>query len=389
MSQLEAPAKTATLPTSRVSGNHDGVGRKTTASTQIEAQHLETYLRGAGYPDAEILHLTPLGLDTQEGLKAYGYGRPLRVNFRSGGQERDLVVRTMSPDPFGHVLRAERGAVLLMGFDTFNECPRHIRAVDVGAFADQGQMVPMARGELFLVTTYVEGELYANDLHKLQQLVEPRPVDVARTTALAKYLADLHAHQQDPGSYIRVLRDTLGSGEGIFGQTDAYPADHPVATAERLMAIEQAAVRWRWRLRDKARRAKSTHGDFHPFNILFRDGDDFSVLDCSRGGRGEAADDVTCLCSNYLFFSVAERGRFDGALRMLWDHFWDTYLEASGDTEILEVVAPFFAWRVLVLASPVWYPDLADGARDRLLKFAEHLLDDAPFTPRGVDELLG
>ena len=34
------------------------------------------------------------------------------------------------------------------------------------------------------------------------------------------------------------------------------------------------------------------HGDFHPWNLLFREGVEFSVLDRSRGEWGEPADDV-------------------------------------------------------------------------------------------------
>jgi hypothetical protein len=136
------------------------------------------------------------------------------------------------------------------------------------------------------------------------------------------------------------------------------------------------------------RRARRTHGDFHPFNLLFRHGTDFSVLDCSRGAAGEPADDVTCLSINYLFFALCARGRFDGALRELWHIFWDTYLTASGDAEVLRWVAPFFTWRALVVASPVWYPHIDDGLRRRLLGFAQRLLDDASFTPATVDVLL-
>ena len=36
--------------------------------------------------------------------------------------------------------------------------------------------------------------------------------------------------------------------------------------------------------------------------------------------------------------------------------FWDNYLAKTDDREMLEVIAPFFAWRGLVIASPVWYP---------------------------------
>src|SRR5437867_3783684 len=46
---------------------------------------------------------------------------------------------------------------------------------------------------------------------------------------------------------------------------------------------EAAPVSSRWRLRTRAHRLSRTHGDFHPRNLLFREGTDFSGLDRSRG----------------------------------------------------------------------------------------------------------
>jgi hypothetical protein len=294
----------------------------------------------------------------------------------------------MSPDPFGHDRRADRADLMLLAFDTFTGIPQHIRPLEVGAFDDDGALVPMATGEVWLATEYVEGRLYADDLDRLASSDAPEDGDVERAEALGRYLAGLHAERAPAEAWQRIVRDAVGSGEGIFGLCDSYPVDHPVATLPRLAAIEAAAVRWRWRLRGRADRARRTHGDFHPFNLLFREGTDFSVLDCSRGAAGEPADDLTALSINYLFFALDRRGRFDGALRVLWDRFWSSWLTGTGDREVLEVVAPFFAWRGLVVASPVWYPGVADDVRDRLLRFVERLLAGEPFDPEGVDELL-
>ena len=362
------------------------MGRDSKLGCTIEPHQVEAYLRRRGFPDAHLLSLNPLGADTDSGLKSFGYGRPVLARFHSGGDDHAVVVRTMAPDPFGHDRRADRGDAMLLSFDTFNTIPRHIRAVDVGAFCADGEMLPMGRGEIFLITEYVEGALYADDLFRLEKCAAPTDGDRQRVVALAEYLVALHAEKVEPQLYIRHLRDTLGSGEGIFGLSDAY-AEHPeVADAARLEAIEKKAVGWRWKMRSHASRACRTHGDFHPFNILFREGVDFSVLDCSRGAAGEAADDLTCLSINFLFFALDDHGRFDGALRELWDVFWTTYLTQSGDREVLRWVAPYFTWRALVLASPVWYPDLAPAVREHLLRFAEQLLDGAAFRPDAINE---
>jgi aminoglycoside phosphotransferase (APT) family kinase protein len=364
------------------------MGRDPTRETAIDPVHVEAYLKRSGYVDAKVTDLAPLGQKTQEGVKSYGYGRPLRVRFTSRGKGCDLVVRTMSPDPFGHNRRSARAETWLLGFDTFNNFPRHIRATDIGAFTDDGEMLPMGHGEVFLVTEYVDGELYAHDLAGLEGRSGASPLDLARAETLARYLAEVHRAPAEPGEYGRAIRDLVGSGEGIFGLIDSYPNDLAIVPGARLRAIEDLVIDWRWRIKDKTERSRRTHGDFHPFNILFREGTEFSVLDCSRGGAGEPADDVTCLSINYQFFTRLARSRFDGPLRELWHAFWRTYLAVSGDQDILAIVPPFFAWRALVLASPVWYPNVSEELRDELLRFVERLLGGESFQPDDVDRLL-
>jgi aminoglycoside phosphotransferase (APT) family kinase protein len=364
------------------------MGRDSTHETRVTPEMVQAYLRRAGHPDAEIRALRPLGQSTQADLKSYGYGHPLRATFTSGGSTQDVVIRTMSPDPFGHNRRSARAEALMLAFDTFNDVPRHIEAYDVGAFGKDGSMIPMGPGELFLVTNYVDGDLYANDLHILQDGGAAAPVDIERAEALARYLAELHSEPRDAEEYRRTIRDTVGSGEGIFGLCESYPRGSALAPKERLRRIEDMAVDWRWKLIDRTDRCRRTHGDFHPFNILFRDKSDFSILDCSRGAAGEPADDLTCLSINYVFFTITKRAAFEGGLRTLWDAFWHTYLETSGDDEVLDVVAPFFAWRALVLASPVWYPNVEDPVRERLFRFAERLLGGELFRPQAIDALI-
>ncbi len=361
------------------------MGRQT---QRIAAEHIETYLHARGFPRARVGSVHPLGAEESAAQKGYGYGRPLLVHFESGAMAYRVVLRTMGPDPFGHDRRSDRFANLLLAYDTFNTIPRHIDAIDAGGFTDEGVMVPMPTGEAFLLTDYVEGELYATGLQAIGGEDSAPEVDRARAAALARYLVELHAQREDPERYRRALRDTLGSGEGIFGLCDSYPEEHPVARLDRLEALEHAALRWRWRLRSRGDRCRRTHGDFHPFNLLFREGEDFSVLDCSRGAAGDPADDLSCLSINYLFFALNERGRFDGACRDLWDTFWATWREHTDDLEALQVIAPFFAWRGLVVASPIWYPAVADSVRETLLSFVERLLEGAPFMPQRVDELL-
>jgi hypothetical protein len=68
--------------------------------------------------------------------------------------------------------------------------------------------------------------------------------------------------------------------------------------------------------------------------------------------------------------------------------FWDTYLESTGDRGILETIAPFYAWRGLVIASPVWYPHLSIQVRATLFRFIENVLGTSRFDPGDVRRYL-
>ena len=71
---------------------------------------------------------------------------------------------------------------------------------------------------------------------------------------------------------------------------------------------------------------------------------------------------------NYLFFSLQRSGRLEGGFERLWRRFWERYLERSGDRELLEVAAPFLAFRALVMANPLWYPALDAGVRQQAVQ---------------------
>ena len=67
----------------------------------------------------------------------------------------------------------------------------------------------------------------------------------------------------------------------------------------------------------------------------------------------------------------------------------DTYVSASGDDELHDVLPPFLAFRALVLAHPRWYPDLADGSRAALLAFADRMVTCRRFVPDDVPAAFG
>lgn len=352
-------------------------------------------------PGARLVSVAPLAPDTgrDETEKVEGYGRPLRVTVREeGGRVRALVFRTATANEFGHDRRADRADAMLLAADLFNTVPAHVRALDVGAIASDGRLVSLSgTGEFYLLTDFAEGTMYSDDLRRIAAEGAATPLDLARCEALARYLVALHRDRPAPDAvaWRRAVRDLLGHGEGIFGIVDGYPRDVPGAPAARLRAIEERCLAWRWRLRDREERLARTHGDFHPFNIVFRppagaeDGTGFTLLDASRGGRGDPADDVVALTVNYVFFALERRAAWPRGLGRLWRRFLDVYLGAGGDGGVLGAAPPFLAWRGLVLGCPRFYPHLAAEGRDALLGLVERALDAGALDPAAPEALLG
>ncbi len=351
-------------------------------------------------PGGRLVGAEPLAPDGGGGGdtgKGAGYGAPIRLRVVDpGGVEHALVFRTMRPNDFGHDRRADRAAGLLLAFDTFGVVPDHVRALDVGAIAADGRLLSLRDGgEFYLVTSWARGRLYAEDLRRVARDGACTPEDEERAARLAAWLVDLHARKgaalgdaacRSAAVYTRAIRDLLGHGEGIFGVVDAYGPTVPGAPPDRLRAIERRCLEWRFRLRGRADRLARIHGDFHPFNVVV-DGDAFTLLDASRGCAGEPADDVTAMAVNFPFFALSRAGSWARGLGPLWRRFFATYLDGSGDGGLYDVLAPFLAWRCLVVACPAFYPSLREEARDRLLALAERALDAPRFDPAMGEEL--
>ncbi len=357
-----------------------------------EPGHLDQLI-GTLFPGASIERLQLLSADAggDDTHKVEGYGLPLRLAIRTGdGGRRVLVFHTATSNCFGHDRRSDRAAGTLLAFDTFGALPDHVRALDVGTILPDGRLLSLREsGEFYLLTGFAEGRMYAEDLRRIADAGVALESDVARCEELARWLARLHAERLDePASYTRAVRDLLGHGEGIFGMVDGYGPDVPGAPPARLRALEERCLGFRWRLRGREARLCRTHGDFHPFNLVIQEeGKGFTLLDASRGGKGDPADDVVSMAVNFVFFAIDRRASWAGGLGRLWRRFWTVYLAESGDRGLLEVAAPWLAWRCLVVSSPRFYPNLPAAARDALLGLAERALDAHRFEPSWAEDL--
>lgn len=316
-------------------------------------------------------------LGNKDSIKGFGYGRPLHIELDIGGERKDVVLSTMRKDTFGHDHFSDRAQILLWQHSAYNKLPKHVRSLDVGFFTNKEEMRSAGDAEeFFIVTEMAEGKAYANDLDRIRNTGELKEFDIERAEKLASYLADIHSVKGEHEElYIRKIRDMVGHGECIFGIIDNYPDDLDYITPKELCNIEKGCIELRYKLKKLKNRVCLVHGDFHPWNILFREDNDFALLDRSRGEWGEAADDVTSLTINYLFYSLLQEGDIKGNFKRLFDTFFDLYLGTTGDIEILKTVQLFYVFRTLVVASPVWYPSISDTVRRKLFNFIHNMLE--------------
>jgi hypothetical protein len=360
---------------------------------ELKVDRVGQYLSDVYKGSVEVSRIVPLGRPQGSAeLKGFGYGVPYLIEFTVKGETKRVVLETMRREGFGHDHFADRAAVLLMQYSTFNRLPKHVRSVDVGSFAKDCETLKSLGDccEFFIVTEFVDGVLYHADLDKVKVVRDLSSLDEERCLALSNYLVGIHSvkKKDSPGLYVRRVRDLVGHGEEIFGLTDSYPRGLAYADEKFFVKFEKRCIEWRWRLKHMTHRLSQVHGDFHPWNIMFREGLDFTVLDRSRGEWGEPADDVTAITIDYLFYSLQAFEEMTGPFERLFLHFWRNYLNKTGDEEILSVVQPFYAWRSLVLASPLWYPQLPTKVRRKILQFATRVLNAERFDFESVKSYL-
>ena len=360
---------------------------------KLHLNRLRKYLSSIYNTDVEILAVGELGGKEQspeKELKGFGYGVPYLIELVVEGEKKKVVLETMKPEGFGHDFFSDRAGILLWQHSAFGKLPKHVSSVDAGAFTRNGSLKSVGDcTEFFIVSNYIEGNLYHSDLDRISETEQVTKLDRDRCIELSDYLVQIHSLEDTaPHFYARRIRDLLGHGEGIMGILDSYPPMLGFVDERTLCEIEKKCVEWRWKLKPMSHRCSQVHGDFHPWNIMFRQGVDFTVLDRSRGEWGEPADDVSALSINYLFYGLQKYGTLEGPFKTLWNLFWMNYLDKTGDEEMLKVVQPYFAWRGLVIASPVWYPTISLDVRTKLINFIKNVLTIECFDLDAIDSYL-
>ena len=345
----------------------------------INEQAIRTYLLKQ-FRDVLHIDIRKLGSGVQ--------GSGFLVELKTDKGITSYVVKSLLSEGFGHDYPSDRAAVFLLDLDEFNNLPKHVRAIDVLTEMEDGSVRSVGGGkEYYLLMEKGEGKDYFHDLRELSRKERLEDSDIKKISVMTSYLGNIHSVKKNSKTlYWRKLRDTVGHGECLMGVLDMYPEG--TVPPQELAEIVKKSVDWNYRLKPMFRRLSQIHGDFHPGNVWFKDTTDLLILDRSRGPWGDPADDVTALTINYIFFSIKHYGTVKGPYLEGLRLFFDDYVNQSGDNEIYSVVQLFYAFRGVVVANPVFYPDLTDEKRKVIFRFIHNVLDSERFEPERVNEFL-
>ena len=370
----------------------------------INEKSIKEYIKTLFAGEALNVTIEKLG----EGVQGAGF--LIEVKTREG--EKHYVIKGLFPEGLEHDYPADRAGVFLLDLEDFGKLPKHVKAIDVLSEMRDGSIKSIGGGkEYYLLMERAEGKDYFNDLAAFAGKEKLETPDIEKIQAMASYLAKIHSVKKDSKQlYWRKVRDTIGHGECLMGVFDLYPEG--TISSDEMADIEKKCVDWRMKLKPRFNRLCQVHGDFHPGNIWFKEKGqgargkgqgieksltpnselqtpvDFILLDRSRGPWGDAADDVTALTINYIFFSINHFGKLDGPYLEAFNLFYDKYINETGDAELFEVLAPFYAFRGIVVANPVFYPDVTPENRRKIFNFVHGVLDDESFRIEKVNEYI-
>jgi len=356
---------------------------------EINLENLERYLQENFGSSVRLKRVGEIGALSEQAIKEFGYGKSMKVTYEKDGIEQQVVFSIMRGDQYGHQFYWDRAAILMFEYDTGARMEKHIKPQGLGYIDEDSHLIPVKKPrEFFIVNKLAEGKPYFSNLEAIKR-GKLYPKDIEMTREFARWLARLHSQKMEaPDIYLRRIRQLIGDSECIWGLIDGYPYPYEQFPPTTFKQLERTLIDWRWKLRKYNHRLAVTHGDFHPWNVLVDSDGNFTVLDRSRGEWGEPADDVSAMSCNYFLYGLYQNLRLSGDFKELYTAFWDEYLQQTGDYEILEIIAPFYFFRCLVIASPEWYPNHPVEVRQKLLRFLKNILSEERFDYQNINKYI-
>ena len=237
---------------------------------------VDLYLKECFGPGAKLTGMERRGKGT--------HGTGYLLKFTLPGEERELIMKSLSPSGFGHDHYSDRAQVLLLAQSNYNEMDKHVQALDVvGDSPDRLISLREAR-EFYIFMQRAAGIDYFKDLDAVLEQGRLYGRDRERAQSLARFIAKVHQNK--------------------------YAGD-------------EAKTLYRRRIRD-----------------------------------------------------------------LLGHIFTETYADETRDYGFFDVAAPFFAFRVLVIAHPKFYPHDGPEIKRRLLNFGLSVLEDDAFHMDRINDYL-
>ena len=154
----------------------------------VDRSALKDYLeRKFGMP-LDIDEIRPLGSLTEEegALKQFGFGKPIFVRFRTDEGERKVVFHRIRENAFGREREDDRVSAVWLDYQTFNELPEHVPALDMMIRVEEGCIRSIGDAvEILLLTGHRSGETYAQDLVRIGEQRKLEALDLGRAGSLA------------------------------------------------------------------------------------------------------------------------------------------------------------------------------------------------------------